>query len=84
MNQKELEMAMRLVFPYALVLGVLLPYGVQSVFMVRITSDTKQRFCAVSASGQAIPPMQIFAGQRFQFSPMNNCIPSAYIHWSIP
>ena len=46
-----------------------------------ITGDTKQQItclCAVSASSQIIPPMQIFAGQQFQFNSINNCIPGAY------
>ena len=46
-----------------------------------ITADTKEQItdlCAVSASGEAIPPMHIFSGVRFKYNPMRNSVPGAY------
>jgi len=46
-----------------------------------ITGDTKQQItclCAVNAAGEALPPLHIFAGERFHFNPMHNCVPGAY------
>ena len=46
-----------------------------------ITADTKEQItclCAVSASGEFIPPMHIFAGMRFKYNPMLNCVDGAY------
>ena len=34
--------------------------------------------CAVSASGQAVPRMEIFAGERFKYNPMHNCVEGAF------
>lgn len=45
------------------------------------TGDNKQQItclCAVSGAGVAIPPMHIFAGERFHFNPMHDCVPGAY------
>ena len=47
--------------------------------MLQVTAKSKlQPFCAVSAAGDVIPPMHIFAGERFKCNPMNNCIDNAY------
>ena len=46
-----------------------------------ITADTKEQItilCAVSAVGEAIPPMEIFPGTRFKYNPMLNCVEGAY------
>ena len=34
--------------------------------------------CAANAAGDVLPPMQVFAGERFHYNPMANCIPNAY------
>ena len=46
-----------------------------------ITSDSKEQIatlCAVNAAGDVIPPMHIFAGERFKYNPMKNCVDNAY------
>lgn len=46
-----------------------------------ITADTKEQIttlCAVSASGEVIPPMHIFPGMRFKYNPMLNSVDGAY------
>ena len=42
----------------------------------RSRSDTSS--CVANAAGDVLPPMQVFAGQRFRYNPMVNCIPNAY------
>ena len=34
--------------------------------------------CAASAAGNTIPPMNIFAGQRFRYNPLDGCITGAF------
>lgn len=46
-----------------------------------ITADTKEQItvlCAISASGEVIPPMHIFPGMRFKYNPMFNSVDGAY------
>ena len=46
-----------------------------------VTGDSKEQItclCAVSAAGEVIPPMHIFAGVRFRYNPMADCVPGAY------
>ena len=46
-----------------------------------ITADTKEQItalCAISAAGDALPPMHIFSGTRFKYNPMLNCVDGAY------
>ena len=46
-----------------------------------ITADTKEEIttlCAISAAGDALPPMHIFPGTRFKYNPMLNCVDGAY------
>ena len=46
-----------------------------------ITADTKEQItalCAISAAGDALPPMHIFPGTRFKYNPMLNCVDGAY------
>ena len=46
-----------------------------------ITGDSKEQItclCAANAAGDVLPPMQVFAGERFRYNPMANCIPNAY------
>ena len=45
-----------------------------------ITADTKEQItalCAISAAGDALPPMHIFPGTRFKYNPMLNCVDGA-------
>ena len=45
-----------------------------------ITADTKEQItilCAISASGEVIPPMHIFPGMRFKYNPMVNSVDGA-------
>jgi hypothetical protein len=51
-----------------------------------VTGDSKEQIttlCAVSAAGYVIPPMHIFAGERFKYNPMNNCVDNAYFGRSV-
>ena len=51
-----------------------------------VTGDSKEQIttlCAVSAAGYVIPPMNIFAGERFKYNPMNNCVDNAYFGRSV-
>ena len=46
-----------------------------------ITGDSKDQItclCAASAAGDMLPPMHIFAGERFRFNPMAGCVTDAY------
>lgn len=45
------------------------------------TGDSKDQItclCAASAAGEVLPPMHIFAGERFRFNPMAGCVTDAY------
>ena len=45
-----------------------------------ITGDSKEQItclCAANVAGDVLPPMQVFAGERFRYNPMVNCIPNA-------
>jgi len=45
------------------------------------TGDSKDQttcLCAASAAGEVLPPMHIFAGERFRFNPMAGCVTDAY------
>ena len=46
-----------------------------------VTGYSKEQIttlCAGSASGEMIPPMHIFAGQRFSYNPLEGAVPGAY------
>ena len=46
-----------------------------------ISGSSKEQIttlCAISASGNIIPPMHVFAGQRFKYNPMEGCVPGSY------
>ena len=46
-----------------------------------ITGNSKDQItclCAVNAAGETLPPMHVFAGERFHFNPMNKCVPGAF------
>jgi len=46
-----------------------------------VTGDSKEQItvlCAVSAAGDVIPPMHVFAGERFKYNPMSNSVDNAY------
>ena len=46
-----------------------------------VTGDSKEQItclCAGSAAGDILPPMEVFAGERFRYNPMDKCIPNAY------
>ena len=54
-----------------------------------ITADTKEQItalCAVSASGETIPPMHIIPGMRFKYNPLNqlhNSVSGTYFGHSV-
>ena len=51
-----------------------------------ITTDTKEQIttlCAISASGECLPPMHIFPGTRFKYNPMLNSVDGAYFGHSL-
>lgn len=51
-----------------------------------VTVDSKEQIttlCAVSAAGNVIPPMHIFAGERFRYNPMNKCVDNAFFGRSV-
>ena len=51
-----------------------------------VTCDSKEQIttlCAVSAAGDVIPPMHIFAGERFKYNPMKNCVHNAFFSQSV-
>ena len=53
--------------------------GTRDVFQA--TTDKKEQIttlCAISAAGDAIPPMHIFSGQRFWYNPLDGCVSGAY------
>jgi len=53
--------------------------GAKDVY--HITGNSKEQittFCAISAKGDIIPPMHIFAGKHFKVDPMSGCVPNAY------
>lgn len=46
-----------------------------------ITGNSKDQItclCAVNAAGEILPPMHVFAGERFHFNPMNKCVPGTF------
>lgn len=53
--------------------------GARDVYQV--TGNTKAQItslCAVSASGNVIPPMHIIPSQRFKYNPMEGCVFMSY------
>jgi hypothetical protein len=49
--------------------------------MYMVTGNNKSQItvlCCVSAAGAAIPPMQIFPGERFSYNPLENGVPGSY------
>jgi len=46
-----------------------------------VTGDSKEQItclCAAGAAGEVIPPMHIFAGEHFQYNPMEGAVLGAY------
>ena len=46
-----------------------------------VTGDSKEQItvlCAVSAAADVISLMHVFAGERFKYNPINNCVNNAY------
>ena len=53
--------------------------GAKDVYQV--TGNSKEQvttLCAISAAGNFVPPMHIFAGKRFKVDPMDGCVSNAY------
>ena len=58
---------------------VLAMCGAKDVYQV--TGNSKEQvttLCAISAAGNFVPPMHIFAGKRFKVDPMEGCVSNAY------
>jgi len=58
--------------------------GTKNVY--QITGSSKEQLttlCAISASGNIIPPMHVFPGQRFKYNPLEGCVPGAYFGRSL-
>ena len=53
--------------------------GTKDVYQITGSSREKiTTLCAISASGNIIPPMHLFPGQRFKYNPLEGCVPGAY------
>lgn len=55
---------------------VITPQGVKSVYSAG--GNQKQQITTLVANGNVIPPMHIFAGERFSYNPMVGAIDGAY------
>ena len=58
--------------------------GTKDVY--QITGSSKEQLttlCAISASGNIIPPMHVFPGQRFKYHPLEGCVPGTYFGKSL-